>query len=641
MNLEQAWGSVLSQLQMEMPRASFDTWVRDTEASSLEDGVLTITTRNAYARDWLESRLASTVQRLLVGILNQSVSVQFVVRDSPNEELEPDDKEDDEQDVAIEPVQWLDYDKIVQPHKQVVVKGYLRRLGMEIGPKAIWLYVGFHQAAWRVHVNGKESGMALHSQDVMRFSGLSFGAFWRSLRHKGIQSELNGLVQRMDPPHERNYRRGRDGRPHRMPIRYQVCMTPRLTRADAIAVYSRLKTLLDQGATVLNALQELLAVEDVMELLSPIESGHSNIQWNTVMDMARLEMGETHSKEVDLLAQELHRRIINSLGDIHITHYFIKETIKQYNLTPAQAWLVTVARDMAYLNARTGERREVVTFKRGYQEMAEVIGSNRYKTVQAWLNKGWASQQRGGDLNRFLVEVEPPESYTYPDLRVDTMLRSFRVLLDEPLDANGSNKADANGSNRVDADGSNSRTQMEALVGANGSNMVDANGTALNSLKHPLNTNQNNTSTTQHACGARSAGAVPAFWELESLLQQNDVHPKVQKELLEVQASVHAFVSWVLYVASPSSGNLADPLGYAISRLREHSLREARGVFRQFADLQPAELLMLIDSTPARAYELPKRIEHPLAQAWKKAMGSNNPALPVVRSILFGEGESE
>jgi hypothetical protein len=150
MNPEQAWQSVLGQLQMEMPRASFDTWVRDTEAISLEDGVMTIATRNAYARDWLESRLAGTVQRLLVGILSQSVSVQFVVRDTPDEELESIDEEDD-QEVAIEPVQWLDYDKIVQPHKQVVVKGYLRRLGMEIGPKAIWLYIGFHQAAWRAY----------------------------------------------------------------------------------------------------------------------------------------------------------------------------------------------------------------------------------------------------------------------------------------------------------------------------------------------------------------------------------------------------------------------------------------------------------------------------------------------------------
>jgi chromosomal replication initiator protein len=79
MNVEQAWQSVLGQLQMEMPRASFDTWVRDTRPLSYQDGTLTIGVRNAYARDWLESRLASTVSRLLVGIMNASVAVNFIV----------------------------------------------------------------------------------------------------------------------------------------------------------------------------------------------------------------------------------------------------------------------------------------------------------------------------------------------------------------------------------------------------------------------------------------------------------------------------------------------------------------------------------------------------------------------------------
>jgi chromosomal replication initiator protein len=79
MNAEQAWKSVLGQLQMEMPRASFDTWVRDTRPVSYDQGVLTVGVQNAYARDWLESRLASTVSRLLIGVLNSNVSVDFVV----------------------------------------------------------------------------------------------------------------------------------------------------------------------------------------------------------------------------------------------------------------------------------------------------------------------------------------------------------------------------------------------------------------------------------------------------------------------------------------------------------------------------------------------------------------------------------
>src|SRR5512146_2448058 len=87
MNAEQAWQSVLGQLQMEMPRASFDTWVRDTRPISYQDGTLTVGVRNAYARDWLESRLASTVSRLLVGIMRGSVNVDFVVHGNEHEVL--------------------------------------------------------------------------------------------------------------------------------------------------------------------------------------------------------------------------------------------------------------------------------------------------------------------------------------------------------------------------------------------------------------------------------------------------------------------------------------------------------------------------------------------------------------------------
>jgi chromosomal replication initiator protein len=79
MNAEQAWQSVLGQLQLEMPRASFDTWVRDTCLTNYEDGIMTVAVRNAYARDWLENRLLSTVSRLLAGMMNRAVDVRFVV----------------------------------------------------------------------------------------------------------------------------------------------------------------------------------------------------------------------------------------------------------------------------------------------------------------------------------------------------------------------------------------------------------------------------------------------------------------------------------------------------------------------------------------------------------------------------------
>ena len=93
MNAEQAWQSVLTQLQMEMPRASYDTWVRDTRPLAYDNGMITVGVRNAYARDWLESRLATNVSKLLIDILNSNVSVKFVVSQSEetasSSDLEP------------------------------------------------------------------------------------------------------------------------------------------------------------------------------------------------------------------------------------------------------------------------------------------------------------------------------------------------------------------------------------------------------------------------------------------------------------------------------------------------------------------------------------------------------------------------
>jgi chromosomal replication initiator protein len=79
MKAEQAWQAALGQLQMEMPKSAYDTWVKAAEFVGYEDGAFIIGVQNSYARDWLESRLSSTVKRMLTGIMNRTVSIRFVV----------------------------------------------------------------------------------------------------------------------------------------------------------------------------------------------------------------------------------------------------------------------------------------------------------------------------------------------------------------------------------------------------------------------------------------------------------------------------------------------------------------------------------------------------------------------------------
>ncbi len=79
MNAERLWQAALGQIQLEMPRASYDTWVRDAELLAYEDGEFIVGVRNAYARDWLQARLLPTIKRILTGMAGRTVEVRFIV----------------------------------------------------------------------------------------------------------------------------------------------------------------------------------------------------------------------------------------------------------------------------------------------------------------------------------------------------------------------------------------------------------------------------------------------------------------------------------------------------------------------------------------------------------------------------------
>ncbi|RPI95387.1 MAG: hypothetical protein EHM40_03295 [Chloroflexi bacterium] len=86
--IRRAWQSVLDQVRGDMARGTFDAFVRDTLPVHFAGGVLQVAADSEDIRIWLESRMVSTVQRLLVGIMNQSVVVEFVLACSVAAETE-------------------------------------------------------------------------------------------------------------------------------------------------------------------------------------------------------------------------------------------------------------------------------------------------------------------------------------------------------------------------------------------------------------------------------------------------------------------------------------------------------------------------------------------------------------------------
>ncbi|UCD41221.1 MAG: chromosomal replication initiator protein DnaA [Chloroflexota bacterium] len=94
MKPEQAWQAAQGQIQLEMPKAAYDTWVRDAQYFSYEDGTFVISVQNAYARDWLESRLSSTIVRILTGMMKRTVEVRFIVWQEQDTEVKIESAQD-------------------------------------------------------------------------------------------------------------------------------------------------------------------------------------------------------------------------------------------------------------------------------------------------------------------------------------------------------------------------------------------------------------------------------------------------------------------------------------------------------------------------------------------------------------------
>ncbi len=76
---ETAWKAALGELEMQMTRATFTTWLQGTRALSWEGDEFVVGVRNDFAKDWLENRLMDLIVRTLSGVVNRRLGVRFVV----------------------------------------------------------------------------------------------------------------------------------------------------------------------------------------------------------------------------------------------------------------------------------------------------------------------------------------------------------------------------------------------------------------------------------------------------------------------------------------------------------------------------------------------------------------------------------
>ncbi len=87
MNKKELWESVLTELQLSISAANFQTWFKGrTEIAEINDSLIVVGCSSAYVKDWLEQRYLGQLKAIIDRLTNTSNSLTFIVSSSLVEE---------------------------------------------------------------------------------------------------------------------------------------------------------------------------------------------------------------------------------------------------------------------------------------------------------------------------------------------------------------------------------------------------------------------------------------------------------------------------------------------------------------------------------------------------------------------------
>ena len=73
------WSAALGQLQLQVTRANYETWLRNTEGLAYDGTTLWVGVASDFAREWLTGRLRPLIRRSLTAIEGRPVDVEFSI----------------------------------------------------------------------------------------------------------------------------------------------------------------------------------------------------------------------------------------------------------------------------------------------------------------------------------------------------------------------------------------------------------------------------------------------------------------------------------------------------------------------------------------------------------------------------------
>jgi len=79
MNLEQLWKQTLGEMEAQLSRANFATWLRNSQLIDKKDGIFFISLPNNFAKEWIENKYQKNILGILRGLDSSAKKLEFVV----------------------------------------------------------------------------------------------------------------------------------------------------------------------------------------------------------------------------------------------------------------------------------------------------------------------------------------------------------------------------------------------------------------------------------------------------------------------------------------------------------------------------------------------------------------------------------
>lgn len=411
MDILTLWDEIKAELAGALPRVSYETWVRDTQAIGLDDGVLRVRARNVYARDWLSARLGEAVLTLAQEKGVEARAVEFVVEPpvKADEEAGGDEGENaadakgaGEGEVEVEAGDYESlYEQAVRPERAVYLPGYFRRWLPLLGPDLGWFYVGFRQAAYLAGGRSEEKSGRFSGKQIAALCGVTERTFWNRVGRAATWRKLEGLLQRNGS-------------------RYRVALTLPLTAADVRALTAWLAAHVEECGGALGAIEAACQAPVEALLASTPTEEAEGFRPASVVQALRQVFPELGEGELRGAAERLRLHLMPPSDQIVVSLFFLEHVLPHLGAGPA--WLYILLRDRCYVG--TEHVRSVVVAPGGYRELASWLGISRPRTIYDYLREPiaqvyLAARRLEGDGDgdkwdnplsiRVLLEDIPPE----------------------------------------------------------------------------------------------------------------------------------------------------------------------------------------------------------------------------------------